>query len=151
MRVNSIVSQSFGNKNLETRKQKNDNFYTWVSQNKIVDELRLSKGREIENGKNQFASGMLEAGSLLLFLGGLAQSAAVSTKKTKEGTGLALGLLTGALVTNVASKLIEAKNKIDANKTAKERGFKTIDEVKSAKTQEEKFEVIKEQYNAHTV
>ena len=151
MRVNSIVSQSFGNKNLETRKQKNDNFYTWVSQNKIVDELRLSKGREIENGKNQFASGMLEAGSLLLFLGGLAQSAAVSTKKTKEGTGLALGLLTGALVTNVASKLIEAKNKIDANKTAKERGFKTIDEIKSAKTQEEKFEVIKEQYNAHTV
>ena len=151
MRVNSIVSQSFGNKNLETRKQKNDNFYTWVSQNKVVDELKLSKGREIENGKNQFASGMLEAGSLLLFLGGLAQSAAVSTKKTKEGTGLALGLLTGALVTNVASKLIEAKNKIDANKTAKERGFKTIDEIKSAKTQEEKFEVIKEQYNAHTV
>lgn len=151
MRVNSIVSQSFGNKNLETRKQKNDNFYTWVSQNKVVDELRLSKGREIENGKNQFASGMLEAGSLLLFLGGLAQSAAVSTKKTKEGTGLALGLLTGALVTNVASKLIEAKNKIDANKTAKERGFKTIDEIKSTKTQEEKFEVIKEQYNAHTV
>ena len=151
MRVNGIVSQSFGNKNLETRKQKNDNFYTWVSQNKVVDELKLSKGREKENGKNQFVSGMLEAGSLLLFLDGLAQSAAVSTKKTKEGTGLALGLLTGALVTNVASKLIEAKNKIDAEKTAKERGFKTVDEMKSAKTQEEKFEVTKEQYNAHTV
>ena len=58
MPVNSINSISFFGKNLEkkeAKKARREQYFRWVSQNQANDALKLSLGREVDDGKHKAA------------------------------------------------------------------------------------------------
>ena len=149
MRVNAIIGQSFGKTDKKQTKRNTNEKLAYHTKYNVVNKLKMSKGREAENGKYETASGIAKLASAILFMVGLCRCYDSVAHKTMKGDKITLGILAGSMLTQLASSMIETKNKKEANKTANERGFKTEEEIGKIKNREELVSTIEEQYNAH--
>ncbi len=168
MPVNAVSSVSFGRKNNNAKKADKNQYFKWVSQNQTNNALKMSVGREVENGKFQVAS----AATKLAGIAGMFASVLtlvnlrnktydlISNPTTKEMAFKKLSSFTkkskiakvgmiasaGALYT---SFIINEVNRKKADKTANERGFLTERDSLKIKNAQENYFVNNHIYNEH--
>lgn len=151
MPVNSVNSVSFGrakNGLKNSQNERADAYYKWVSQNAVIESLKLSKGREVENGKLSAAAfGVKMAGfmsamiSLLVFSGSKEQSAA-KMKSAFAGMTASMGAI-------AVGYLIDNYNHYKAEKTAHERGFFNLRDRQKIKKTKDLYALTEDTYNFH--
>ena len=168
MQINAVNNISFSGKNQEKKALKQaqkDAHSTYISQMQTNDALKMSVGRELENGTYKKAAA--KAG-LFGILGSIASvtltKAAANKSLALEAAGkltdkaanvLATGIKAGVLLGNVAavslvsSVLINSVNEAKANKTANERGFLNDGDYRKFKSKEEAYATTEAIYNMH--
>ena len=69
MSISAIQNVSFASKkskqNVENKENKSDRYFKWVSQNQANDALKLSVGREVEDGKYKATSAFADRKSVV--------------------------------------------------------------------------------------
>lgn len=137
----------------------------YISQMQANDALKMSVGRELEDGKYKKAQFLvgglgglgLAISSMAKFNADLLRTAAefagdeyknLATKYTKNSkiAGVAMAVSAGALI---VSSVIKNINEAKANKTANERGFLNEGDYGKFKSKEEAYVVTNEIYNMH--
>ena len=160
MQVNSVNNVSFSARNPEKKaiKQANkEQYYRYLSQANANDALKMSVGREVEDGKLKAASiksvfgglatvigsqflmrGAAEKSIMLEEAGKLTDKAAKKLANTIK-VGVVAHALGGAAILSAA--IITSINKNRANKTAHERGFLNDGDYSKFKSKQEAYEV----------
>ena len=168
MQINSVNNVSFSAKNPEKKALKQANkeqYYRYLSKMNANDALKMSVGREEEDGKlkaaatKTFIGGVLGlVGSQLLMRGAANKSIALDqvgklTDKSAKvlANTIKAGVVAHALaaVSIVSSAVIDVVNKSRANKTAHERGFLNDGDYSKFKSKEEAYAVTDTINKAH--
>ena len=168
MQVSSVSNVSFSARNPEKKALKQaqkDAHSVYISQRQANDALKMSVGRELEDGrfkKAQYLTGAI--GGLGLACSGFAKfnsellrTAAefagdeykhLVTKYTKNSkiAGVAMLVSAGALL---VSSVIKDINETKANKTANERGFLNDKNYNQLDSKEEAYALTDAVYNIH--
>lgn len=168
MQVNSVNNVSFSAKNPEAKaikKANKEQYYRYLSQVNTNDALKMSVGREVEDGKLKAASiksffGGLAAvaGSQLLMRGAanksilLDEAGKLTDKAAKKLSntikfGVVAHALGGAAI--LSSAIISSINNHRANKTAHERGFLNDGDYSKFKSKEQAYAVTDTINKAH--
>lgn len=174
MPVSAIQNVSFASKKAkaaeENTEKKSDKYFKWISQNQVNDTLKLSVGREVEDGKYKAASGAAVLGAFVAGMTSwfktlkvmdlafdakmLAGEAVVDAakvgnigKQMAKNKNIAKGAFFVTLGLLAISTFIENANKAKANATARQRGFSTIQDMASMKKNEEVYEKTDAIYN----
>lgn len=168
MPVNAINNVSFEKKTKSTQRNDKRQYFKWVSQNQTNDALKMSLGREVENGKYIVASsatklagltGMLTSIISLSYLKTKAYEA-ISNPTTKEEAFKKLssyvqkskiakiGMVASACAL-YTSFVINEVNRKKADKTANERGFLSEKDKMKMKDPQENFLINNLIYNEH--
>lgn len=161
MPVNSINSISFSGKNLEkkeAKKVRKEQYFRWVSQNQANDALKLSLGREVEDGKHKAAEAGLAVVSMLGTLASLVIKSNVidklsygeqyTKKLINQNKAANFGFIASA-VALIASNIVKNHNIMQADKTANERGFLSTKDRMKMKSAESNYIITDEIYNSH--
>ncbi len=168
MKVNSINNVSFGAKKTKAEKEAGRNkYFTYVSQFQANEALKMSSGREVQDGKYKLASAIT---MLAGFFGTCASMIASSNIGMKANTLRATGELTEKAVSKLgkqavaatagmllstasvlASVVISDVNKAKANKTANERGFLSDRDYRKINDKETAYAVTDFVNKVHTV
>lgn len=171
MPVQAINNVSFGKrvKNMETPKPKNQ-YYKWVSQNQANETLKMSLGREIEDGKYKVrataAKGVGLLGMSASILGTLSKRINLSKfenlpineipkeisekmNSARKSVSIANKVLVASAVILWAGNMIDNINRYKANKTAHERGFLSDADRNKMTNVKEVYETTEAIYNAH--
>jgi len=170
MPVNAVNNVSFGTKtrNLnsnDAKKAEKEKYYKWVSQQEANDVLKMSVGREVEDGKYKFASAITGAVGLLgSFSSFLLKSNVISeistfgaqgpmplkaySKLRAKNTAANLGLI-ASLALLTASSIIKNVNIKKADKTANERGFLSTKDRMKINDAQVCYAVTDEIYKSH--
>ena len=172
MNINSVNNVSFSGRNPEKaalkaekkalKQAQKDAHSTYISQMQANDALKMSVGRELEDGrykKAQFLVGGLgglglAASSMaklnLDFLKTAAELAGddLATKFAKNSkiAGIGMAVSAGAIL---LSSAIKNTNEAKANKTANERGFLNEGDYRKFKSKEEAYATTEAIYNMH--
>lgn len=161
MPVNSINSISFFGKNLEkkeAKKSRREQYFRWVSQNQANDALKLSLGREVDDGKHKAAEAGLAVVSMLGTLASLVIKSNVIdklsngeqyTKKIINQNKAANFGFVASAVALIASNIVKNHNIKEADKTANERGFLSTKDRMKIKNADLNYYVTNEIYNSH--
>ena len=161
MPVNSINSISFFGKNLEkkeAKKARREQYFRWVSQNQANDALKLSLGREVDDGKHKAAEAGLAVVSMLGTLASLVIKSNVIdklsngeqyTKKIINQNKAANFGFVASAVALIASNIVKNHNIKEADKTANERGFLSTKDRMKIKNADLNYYVTNEIYNSH--
>lgn len=168
MPVNAVNNVSFARKNprsKEAKAEKREQYFKWVSQNETNDELKMSVGREVENGKYKVASAATGAAGIL---GGIASWLLKSnvineistfgekgpmplkaySKLAGKNTAANAGFIASiALLT--ASTVIKNANEKKAEKTANERGFLSRKDRAKINNAQVNYAITDEIYKSH--
>ena len=179
MQINSVNNISFAGRNPEKvalkaekralKQAQKDAHSTYISQIQTNDALKMSVGRELENGKYKKAE-LLVGG-----LGGLGlavsamkklnaefllenaihainqgseecKDCAIKFAKNSKIAGIGMAVSAGALI---LSSIIKNTNETKANKTANERGFLNDRDYRKFKSKEEVYAATEAIYNMH--
>ena len=161
MPVNLINNISFSGRNIEKKEAKRarkEEYYKWVSQNQANDALKLSLGREVEDGKYKAAEAAFSAAALIgtfasfiaktLVVAKVSSGAPITPKLIRQNKAANIGFLasTGALI---ASNIIKNHNIKAADKTANERGFLSTKDRMKIKNVDVNYMVTDEIYKSH--
>lgn len=169
MQINPVknISSVNGHQMQPVKKDRSD-YYKWVSKNQVNEALKMSKGREVEDGKYKTASALANiAGTIgtlasVLSLSGIQEKAQISvltsqteeqainavkkaadkTKKGVIGFVASVGLL-------LAGSIINIVNSHKANKTANERGFLSQKDKQRIKGTENIYQATDMIYDSH--
>ncbi len=169
MRVNAVNDVLYKSKR-QAQSVKNDksDYYKWVSQNQANDALKMSVGREVEDGKYKSASMLANLAGTVGTLASLVSLTKISEKaqtavltsqteeqalqfiekaasKTKKGV-IGLYASIGLLLTGTVINMVNVHK---ANKTANERGFLSQKDMKEIKGNENIYQAADMIYNAH--
>lgn len=168
MQVNSVNNVSFSARNPEAKaikKANKEQYYKYISQMNTNEALKMSVGREVEDGKLKTAStkaflgGLATAiGSQLLMKGAadksilLDEAGKLTDKAAKRlantiKVGVVAHALGGAAILSAA--LISSINSHRANKTAHARGFLNDGDYSKFKSKEEAYTVTDMVNKAH--
>lgn len=176
MQINSVNNISFAGRNPEKaalkaekralKQAQKDAHSTYISQMQTNESLKMSVGRELENGKYKKASAKAllfgivgTIASIALTKGAANKSLALDAagKLTdKAASILATGIKAGVALSNVAaaslvsSVIISSVNEAKANKTAHDRGFLNDGDYKKFTSKEEAYAVTDAIYKMHT-
>lgn len=152
------------------KKSKKDQYYRWVSQNQANDALKMSVGREVEDGKYKAASaitalagfaGIAASGISLINIRDkafeLAYKAAEQTEeqlakgveKISKQSKIAKGALLASAGVLYASYVIKELNERKADKTANDRGFLTTKDKLRIKDKQVNYDITNQIYNEH--
>ena len=161
MPVNSINSISFFGKNLEkkeAKKARREQYFRWVSQNQANDALKLSLGREVDDGKHKAAEAGLAVVSMLGTLASLVIKSNVIDKLSNgeqytkkiinQNKAANIGVLASAGAI-IVGNMIRNHNIKEADKTANERGFLSAKDRMKMKSAESNYIITDEIYNSH--
>ncbi len=161
MPVNAVNEISFSGKNIEkkeAKKARKEQYYKWVSQNQANDALKLSLGREVEDGKYKAAEAAFSVAGMFGCLASVIAKTNVisrisageplSRKLFNVNKAANIGFLasTGALI---ASNIIKNHNIKAADKTASERGFLSTKDRMKIKNVDVNYMVTDEIYKSH--
>lgn len=161
MPVNSINNISFSGRNVERKEAKRarkEEYYKWVSQNQANDALKLSLGREVEDGKYKAAEAAFSAAALIgtlasfiaktLVVGKVSSGAPITSKLIRQNKAANIGVLAsaGALI---VGNMIRNHNIKEADKTANDRGFLSTKDRMKIKNADLNYYVTNEIYNSH--
>ncbi len=161
MPVNAVNEISFSGRNIEkkeAKKARKEQYYKWVSQNQANDALKLSLGREVEDGKYKAAESAFSVAGMFGFLASMVAKTNVisrisageqlSKKLFNVNKAANIGFLasTGALI---ASNIIKNHNIKAADKTANERGFLSTKDRMKIKNVDVNYMVTDEIYKSH--
>lgn len=177
MSISAIQNVSFASKkskqNVENKENKSDRYFKWVSQNQANDALKLSVGREVEDGKYKATSafaalGAWAVGAGALFKGfktlDLMKEARLLSAQSVIDIGQ-LGKIDAQIMKNIKvtkaaiiavpvllaiASLANNLNARKAEKTANERGFYTMNDRYKMKTTEEVYSKANEVYERFT-
>ncbi|MBQ8887731.1 MAG: hypothetical protein IJY61_08530 [Candidatus Gastranaerophilales bacterium] len=168
MTINSVNNVSFSARNPEAKAMKKANkeqYFKYLSQVNANDALKMSVGREVEDGKLKSASAKAFLGGLvglvgsqLLMRGAANKSIAldqVGKLTDKAAKGLANTIKVGVVanvvssVALVSSAIIDSVNKSRANKTAHARGFLNDGDYSKFTSKQEAYEVTDMINKAH--
>lgn len=160
MQINSVNNVSFSARNPEQKaikKANKEQYYKYLSQVNANDALKMSVGREVEDGKLKSASAKAFLGGLvglvgsqLLMRGAANKSIALDqvgklTDKaaTKLANTIKVGVVAHTLagVSLLSSVIIDSVNKSRANKTANARGFLNDGDYSTFRSKEEAYAV----------
>ena len=141
MNVNSVNNISFSGKKIdkELKAKNKEQYYKYVSQFHANDALKLSVGREVEDGKYKAASAatlfagfvgtcvsMIASSNISAKARALKASENLTQQAVKKLSKQAMATQVGFFASSVAvlaSIFIKDANNAKANKTANERGF----------------------------
>jgi len=179
MPVDAIQNISFTSKKPKSKEAesqnetKKDRYYRWVSQNQANEALKLSVGREVEDGKYKAVSafatlGAFAAGTVTWFKGlkvaDLMNEARTAAAQPKVDLGQ-LGKIDSKIAKNIkfakaaliavpillaVSAMAKNINIRKAEKTAHERGFYTMQDRYKMKGEEEVYNKTNELYTKFT-
>ena len=163
MPVNAVQNVSFAsrkaNKNDNAKEGKHDKYFKWVSQNQANEALKLSVGREVEDGKYKAVSAFSTLGAFATGLTALFKTLKVSDlsdkykmmlsqntadadalkgigKQITKNKNIAIAAVLATSVLMLVSNAAKSKNFKEAEKTAHERGFFTYSDRQKMKTKE---------------
>ena len=161
MPVNSINNISFSARNIEQKEAKRarkEEYYKWVSQNQANDALKLSLGREVEDGKYKAAEVAFSTAALIgtfasflaktVVVGKVSSGAPITQKLIRQNKAANIGVLAsaGALI---VGNMIRNHNIKEADKTANERGFLSTKDRMKIKNVDVNYMVTDEIYKSH--
>ncbi len=170
MPVNAVNNVSFGAKtrslnSKDAKKAEKDKYYRWVSQNQANDALKMSLGREVEDGKYKIASAITGLAGLVGSFGSFLLKSNVLSENIKsraqgpippkaysklaaKNTASNLGFIASfALLT--ASSIIKDINVRKADKTANERGFLSTKDTMQINNAQVNYAVTDTIYKSH--
>ena len=168
MTISSVNNVSFSARNPEAKAMKKANkeqYFKYLSQVNANDALKMSVGREVEDGKFKAASAKAFLGGFVGIIGSqllmrgaanksialdqvgkLTDKAAKVLANTIKAGVVASTLSAGAIV---SSAIIDSVNKSRANKTAHERGFLNDGDYSKFTSKQDVFEVTDAINKAH--
>ena len=169
MKVNSVSNVSFSGKKIdkELKAKNKENYYRYVSQFHANDALKLSVGREVEDGKYKAASAATLFAGFLGTCVSMIASSNVSAKAralrasenvtqkavnklTKQAAATQIGFIASSLAV-LASIFIKDANNAKANKTANERGFLSDADYRQINDKQATYELTNFINKAHIV
>ena len=175
MQINSINNVSFGAKNPERaalkaekkamKQAQKDAHSVYISQMQANEALKMSVGRELEDGKYKKAQFLIGGiGGLGLAISSMAKFNADILKTAAEFAGdegkefvtkfakqsnVAGKAVIASLATLLVASTIKDINEAKANKTANERGFLNDGDYRKFKSKEEAYAATDAIYNIH--
>lgn len=168
MQVNSIQNISFCARKTKAEKQESRNkYFTYVSQFHVNDALKISVGREVQDGKHKLASaatlftGFIGACTSMIASSNIAAKARelkisgnvtpqTLNKLAKQSKVAQVAALASSLLV-ISSVLIKDANNAKANKTANERGFLSDADYRQIKDKQTAYEITNFINKAHIV
>lgn len=176
MQINSVNNISFAGRNPEKaalkaekralKQAQKDAHSTYISQMQANEALKMSVGREVEDGKYKkaqyLAAGIGGLGLAISsmakfnaeFLKGVAESAGDECKefvtKFAKKSNVAGAAVVASLGTLLVASTIKNINEAKANKTANERGFLSDKDYRKFTSKEEAYAVTDAIYKMHT-
>lgn len=164
MQIGAVNNVNFGAKAAKTGESKekgHQRYFEYLSKSSANDALKMSKGREEEDGKFKFATFLTGMTSLIgAYASGMSLlSASSALDVAEEGTAACAKALkksgrakTGLLVSGIiglAALAIRQVNEHKANKTAEERGFMPTKEFYKTKGVENLYAKVENVYDEH--
>lgn len=166
MNINTTNNIAFSRKE-KTQNTQNDKgqYYRWISQNQVYDSLKMSVGREEEDGRYKFKSmvtkgfGLLGAlvstgGAIaskfktedtlskLKFNGASNEKIAETISKYDKKSKVLMGVLIGSSVLYNIGCVFESTNRKKAEKTANERGFLNSGDISNLRKIQDVYDTV---------
>ena len=168
MKIAALNTTNFTSKTQSTNEGRK-RYFEYLSKNSANEALMMSKGREEEDGKFKLAQTLTGSGAFASGVGaafmcsklvnqyaqnydpktGVANFAQEAGKKFIRNNKIMGGLIVGALTLGAACLAIRDINRTNAEKTANERGFFTLQDRMKMKNAKEVYQAAEETYDKH--
>lgn len=153
MKITSTNNLSF--KGASTKADKTDKkssgakrYFETISKNSVNDAILLSKDREEQDGKYKAIASAADLGAIITGAGAALSAIAKSNKTLKNNKAFCILASASVILAGIATRA-EVKNKVEANKTAKERGVEQFEKRYYTSTVADFYKNAEKEYGKH--